>query len=330
MVAQVDSRYFRLRPSAAFRRIATRTFFEGRPLTTRGRWANPLYLAQFAVQKRLPALKSVEKPIFVIGVGRSGTTILGTLLSLHPAIGFLNEPKAMWHAIYPEEDVLGHYTLGPARYRLDETDATPAVKLAAQRLFGNYLGLTFSQRLVDKNPELTFRVPFIQAIFPDARFVFLVRNGWNTCHSIHKWSQSYAVRKGETIHDWWGVNDRKWNLLLDQIVKSDPLFADLLPLLTTLQTHTDRAVVEWIVTMREGWAQYKQQLDNIYFLRYEELLAQPESELTAVLDFCELQADEKLVAYAKETLRPSTKHPRFDIHPDLAPLFAATLAELGY
>ncbi|MCA9952561.1 MAG: sulfotransferase [Anaerolineales bacterium] len=330
MIAQVDSNYFKTRPSAAFRRIATRIFFEGRPLTTKARWINSLYLLQFALEKKLPALKPVIKPIFIIGVGRSGTTILGTLLSMHPQVGFLNEPKAIWHTIYPEEDVIGHYDLGPARYRLDMEDASRIVKRNASRLFGDYLALTFSERLLDKNPELTFRVPFIQAIFPDAKFIFLVRNGWNTCNSIDKWSRSYAVRiKGET-HDWWGVNDRKWQLLIEQVVKPDPLFREMLPAIAELQDNRDRAAVEWIVTIREGLAQFTQHPNSIMLLQYEQLLAQPRQKLTELLEFCELPADEKVFAYAEGSLRPSTKHHRFALHPILQPLFETTLAELGY
>ena len=36
-------------------------------------------------------------PVFIIGCGRSGTTILGDTLSKHPKIEYLNERRDLWH-----------------------------------------------------------------------------------------------------------------------------------------------------------------------------------------------------------------------------------------
>ena len=40
---------------------------------------------------RLP-LKGGQNPVFIIGCGRSGTTILGRTLAEHPRVKYLNEP----------------------------------------------------------------------------------------------------------------------------------------------------------------------------------------------------------------------------------------------
>ena len=101
MPAQIDRRYVRASPFKACGRLVSWSLFEGRPLTTRGRWINPLVFALYGIQRRLPQLHRVERPIFIVGTGRSGTTVLGTVLSLHRELGFLNEPKALWHAVLP-------------------------------------------------------------------------------------------------------------------------------------------------------------------------------------------------------------------------------------
>ena len=44
-------------------------------------------------------------PVFIIGCGRSGTTILGKTLSNHPKIKYLNERRDLWHKIYPEFNI---------------------------------------------------------------------------------------------------------------------------------------------------------------------------------------------------------------------------------
>lgn len=76
-----------------------------------------------------------------MGSGRSGTTLLGTILSIHRQIGFLNEPKALWHSVFGQEDIVGSYFRGPSKVRLEEKDVTFHVQLAAQRIFGAYLSM---------------------------------------------------------------------------------------------------------------------------------------------------------------------------------------------
>ncbi len=70
-------------------------------------------------------------------------------------------------------------------------------------------------------------MPFIKALFPDAKFIFLKRNGWDTCGSIENWSSRLGNIKAGESHDWWGVNNRKWHSLVEQLVPEHP---DLAPL----------------------------------------------------------------------------------------------------
>lgn len=330
MVAQIDNFYIKSRPSKFFSRFISYLFFEGRPLTTRGQWINPLLFALFALEKRLPPLKRVDRPLFILGTGRSGTTILGVVLSMHKQIGFLNEPKALWHAIYPEEDVIGSYSRGRARYRLTADDASAAVCRHAHRLFGAYLTAVLSSRVVDKYPELVFRVPFVRKIFPDAQFLFLVRNGWDTCASIDKWSARCGEQKNGEVHDWWGVNQRKWHLMLDELVRPDPYFAGILPVLDQLHQHTDMAALEWVVTMREGIRRQQESPDVIKLVRYEDLACQPRQTLSAIADFSGLADDEKFLAYGEAVLKPAPAHSEFAMHTSLRPLFDETMQALGY
>lgn len=330
MVAQVDRDYVRMRPTRLWSRLLSYAFFEGRPLTTRGQWINPLVFGHFAVEKRLPALKRVRAPIFILGTGRSGTTILGIVLSMHREVAFLNEPKALWHSLREDEDLIGSYTRGPARYRLGQEDAPLEVIEGARRIYGAYLAATLCSRVVDKYPELIFRVPFVKAIFPDARFLFLSRDGWDTCSSIEQWS----VRLGETVngerHDWWGVNGRKWDLLVSQIVLEH---ADLAPFkaeLFALQDHRVMAAVEWIVTMREGLALLEHEAEAVMHVPYEELCAHPAAMARRIADFAGLAEDDCYLRYASKVLSPPGRRASFDLPGWLQEPFEATQHALGH
>ena len=330
MVAQLDSLYIKTRPHKAISRLLSYALFEGRPLTTKGQWINPIVLSLFSLEKRLPQLKKVEKPIFIIGTGRSGTTILGVVLSMHKDVGFLNEPKALWHSIYPEEDLVGSYSRGAARYRLGAEDVTEEISQTAHRLFGAYLTAVASKRVVDKYPELIFRLPFVLKIFPDAKFIFLVRNGWDTCSSIDRWSQRLGMEVEEETHDWWGVNNRKWNLLVDQLVATDPKLKEIAPEIKNCDRHADMAALEWIVTMEEGLRLMQQYPDIIHILRYEDLVSTPESSLTKVLEFAELPSDRQFFDYACQTLSPPVEKKPFPLNPAIRPFFEETMNNLGY
>lgn len=330
MVAQLDRLYIKTRPTKALSRLISYSFFEGRPLTTKGQWINPLIFKFFAIAQSLPQLKKVEKPIFIIGTGRSGTTILGVVLSLHKQVGFLNEPKALWHTIYSKEDLIGSYGQPDARYRLETDDATDLVTYTAHRLFGAYLATVGSSRLVDKYPELIFRVPFVRQIFPDAKFIFLVRNGWDTCLSIDGWSKRLGTNIKDDTHDWWGINNRKWHLLIEQIAAKNIALQSNIATIKGYSNHIDMATVEWILTMQEGLKLMEQFPECVYLLKYEELVARHKNVLKKLLDFCELSHDDKVFDYASKTLTSRQNNRVFALPAEITPLFEQTMTALGY
>ena len=331
MIAQLNSRYIKTRPTKALSRLISYAFFEGRPATTKGRWFNPIvlsFLKRVSTSNR--QFRPIRKPIFILGTGRSGTTILGIVLSMHRDVGYLNEPKAIWHLIHPQEDIIGSYGKTAGLFRLTSEDATDDMCQRARQLFGAYLSTTRTHRVVDKYPELIFRVDYVRTIFPDAKFILLVRNGWDTCHSIASWSERFGVQvKGET-HDWWGVNNQKWNLLVDQLVTTDIDLKDHVDEIQSFDQHLDRATIEWIVTMRYGFKVRQNYPDCIHTVRFEELTSQPKQTLSSISDFCELPIDNKFLDYAQHTLHPIQARVPFDIHTKVAPIFYDTMEKLGY
>jgi hypothetical protein len=305
--------------------------FEGRPLTTRGRWINPIVFGHFAIEKRLPQLKPVDRPVFILGTGRSGTTVLGMVLSMHREVGFLNEPKALWHAVHAGEDLIGNYCNDEARYRLGAEDAIAEVRRNAHRLFGAYLASTFSRRLVNKYPELIFRVPFVQAIFPDAKFICVVRNGWDTIQSIEEWQGWVRQHRADASHDWWGHNRRKWRLLVEQVLPEHPDLAPLAASMRDWTSHSAMAAVEWIVTMREGLSLLRQYPDVVLRVDYERLCVEPRQVLETIAGFLGLAPDDDaFLQYGVQTLRPVKPRPPCPIPDVLNDSFNQIMRLLGY
>lgn len=331
MIAQLDSAYVRRRPWKALTRLMSYAGFEGRPVTTRGRWINPLVFGWLRAVRRLPVGSPASPPVYIVGTGRSGTTVLGKVLSLHRDVGFLNEPKAIWHVACPWEDVIGNYSRGAARYRLGEGDATRAMSVALRRIYGAYSKAVCATTVLDKYPELVFRVPFVRSLFPDARFLFLVRDGWDTIRSIDRWSDRLGTEteRGMT-EDWWGREDRKWRLLVRDVVAEDPFLGERSDRIRDIDRHLDRAAVEWAVTMREGTRWLERLPDRFRLVRYERLVREPKTVLSELLDFCRLERDEEVFDYASEILRPRDHRSPGELNPLVEPAFRKMMNRLKY
>ena len=331
MFAELDPVYIRMSPSKAVSRVLSKVVFEGRPIPARWQWTNRIDLMLLRLATHMPEAKKISRPIFILGTGRSGTTILGKVLSMHPDVGFLNEPKLMWHIAYPDEDMIGTYTRGSAHYRLTADQVTEDVCRAIHRMYGLYLLTTGARRVLDRYPELIFRVPFVLAIFPDAKFLFLVRNGNDCARSVEWWCKQWSrVTKNGDIHDWWGVNNRKWDLLVKEVVDHDPDFAAISAKLSRLSRHVDRAAVEWTVTMREGLDLLKRFPQQVHLVRYEELTNRPHETLSNIAEFCELRAGHKILAYASRVLAPLSSKEVPDLDPAIRPMFEQTMRLMDY
>jgi Sulfotransferase family len=333
MIAQLDAEYIKTRPTKALSRLTAHLLLQGRPLTTSTRWLNPLLMAQYGLVKRLPMPRKVVSPVFVLGTGRSGTTILGKVLGMHRDLLFLNEPKALWHSACALDDVMGSYQLGEARYVLGADDADEATGHVIRRLYSYALLVTGSRRVLDKYPEMIFRVPFIKAIFPDAKLLFLVRNGYDALRSITAWSKRAgrdAPGPAGGREDWWGLDRRKWKLLVRDVVAGDEALADRVEAISSLTRHEDMAAVEWAVTMRTGLRLMQDQPGLLHEVRYETLCREPGPMLRGLCGFCELRDDPRFLAYATRTLSPVPARPPAELGPVIRDVFMDTMRRLDY
>ncbi len=331
MIAELNPLYIKTRPGKAIVRMVSHLFFQGRFLTTGHRWLNPFLHAEMKLIASLPQLKAVVKPIYIIGMGRSGSTILGKVLSMHREVGFLNEPKVIWYAVDHREDVNGHFSSAPAQYRFSAHDATPDMRKRLERIYAFYLAVTGSARIVDKNPELVFRVPYVREFFPNAHFIFLTRNGWDSIYSTAAWSRRAGRQVDGVMEDWWGLDRRKWKIMVEELVASDPDLSKHKAEIAAFTRHEDLAAVEWIVSMREGLRWLNSLPESVYLIRYEDLTGDPANSLPALLDFCKLSQDRVFLDYAQKTLVAGRTHNAENILPScVKPAFLETMSALGY
>ena len=330
MVAQIDRQYLKYGLGKSLRRFFTYACFEGRQLTTKGRWANPFIFIFLRLLTFIPQFKTDKKPIFITGLGRSGTTILGTLLSIHSDVGYMNEPKAIWHVLDNRQDLNANFGSDCGVYRLHEKDVMPKIRINANRIYSHYMALTRSKIVVDKYPELIFRIPYVKELFPDANIIFITRNGVDAIHSIGKWSENHSIEHNDLVDDWWGRDDIKWKYLCEQILLKDPFYKNVWPILTKKLDHVNRAALEWVSTMREGMRYEKIYPNFIIRVNYEDLLQNPVTFLENLQAQISLPKDPVVTDYALKRIYPNNAKPWPDLNDSVEYVFKETMQLMGY
>jgi hypothetical protein len=165
----------------------------------------------------------ITQPLILVGAPRSGTTMLFQALSAHPDLWSLyRESQPILDAHFPVSMTPGGSAFVPGDSIDDATAA--AVERAffdaignlegAQGALARFLPLILRTRLsdtlrkfgrerkhpptrmVEKTPDNCFRIQMLLRVFPDARFVFVVRDPRGSIASVlHGWRDESRFRR---------------------------------------------------------------------------------------------------------------------------------------
>lgn len=128
-----------------------------------------------------PATPDVQVPIFIVGMPRTGTTLLDRVLGNHSLVTSAGELNAFSRALSWEAD---HFYDAPSGEQ-----GVQAVAAANPADVGaRYLRHTASRHnghrwLIDKNPVNAFNLGFIARALPQAKLIWVRRNPMDTCFS---------------------------------------------------------------------------------------------------------------------------------------------------
>jgi omega-hydroxy-beta-dihydromenaquinone-9 sulfotransferase len=155
---------------------------------------------------------TIEKPIFIIGCHRSGTTILYDTMAQHPDLAYFTNGSAflpnipvLSHKIGEMfglnqvelerfiEDGINYSSSTPSEgiriwenylpthpgfnHHLDESYENLEMEAYLTSTIQKHLKMFNRKRFLNKNPDNSLRMRYIKKLFPDAYFVHIVRDG---------------------------------------------------------------------------------------------------------------------------------------------------------
>jgi len=247
-----------------------------------------------------------SRVVFLLGAGRSGTTLLYKILSAHSSVAYLsnyqrrfpnwtllasiqrllnqfpeykrklwfhegggayfNERRRLLHSVVPipSEAESVYASCNIPLVPVDDYRLQPQAAKCLQNKFERICRVSRSQVLLTKRTANNRRVPILRQIFPDAKYIHLVRDGRAVAYSLLRvawWS--------EHVLYWTGKTPRQ--MIEDGF---NPL---------------ELAARNWVEEMQS----LEQGIDLIQSsrlleVRYDELLRDPRDQLQRILDFMEL------------------------------------------
>jgi hypothetical protein len=155
--------------------------------------------------------------VFVVGCPRSGTTLLGRLLNAHPELAIIHEGRFVVAAYERRHGVTAAGTVTPelidnllgfrpfknvhvSREQLERLADGPGPVRYADFVSGIFdlHGAAHGKRLVgDKTPHYVRSLPTLHRLWPQARFVHIVRDGRDVCQSVRSWPK--VVDRGGAV-----------------------------------------------------------------------------------------------------------------------------------
>ena len=281
------------------------------------------------------------KPVIIIGAPRSGTNMLRDVLCKLPGVGSwpCDEINYIWRhgniAVNTDEFSPDLARPGEIRYIRKKFDC-----LAKKN------NLDF---VVEKTCANSLRVPFVDKIFPDARYVFIFRNGIDVLASAQlRWKASldlkYIFEKVRYVPaidlPYYGVR-YLWSRLYRFFSKEDRL-AFWGPQLSNMGTLLSQYSLEQVCALQ--WKKCVESADHalsklpenrVVRVQYESFVRNPREEIERIVRGLNLpyegnRLDDAVSGVLRTSVGKGKKQLDPNVYDSLKPLISETLANYGY
>ena len=253
-----------------------------------------------------------------------------------PGVAYWVEPRPVW--------VYRHWMRGDDVLTAD--DASDSIKQYIRDRFQKFVDHRDAQRFCEKTPSNCLRIPFVQAVFPNARFILLLRDGRAVFRSTQEIRSS-----GTSLR-------RMWERLRESSPYDYPAYLSRLPWLWSRLIRQPMKFwgarppgwKDWVrddspnVVVAKQWAAtIGRALDDIQRIpssqvvtvRYEDLVRDPQTTFASIQECISLADPQPVIEYLQRTSDPTREekwhHELSDeLLREIRPHVEPTLQRLGY
>lgn len=242
------------------------------------------------------------QPVIIIGAGRSGTNMLRDILTELPGFG-----------TWPCDEINYIWRHGNVRYPNDEFTVDLATPVVRKYIQGAFLRLAKKRKLsyvVEKTCANSLRVGFVNRVIPNAKYIFIVRDGRDVVASaLKRWEAPldipYVAKKARfvpiTDMPYYGVRflwNRIYRLLSPEkrLAFWGPRFKGMEEMLRT-RSLPEVCAMQWIRCVDKAERELKQFVpsDRIIKLHYEDFVKKPHNEIKRLAAFLNIDVNEELI-----------------------------------
>ncbi len=248
--------------------------------------------------------------VIIVGAPRSGTNMLRDVLTSFDGI-----------STWPCDEINYIWRHGNVRYPSDEIPAecaTPVVQNYIQQRFNDIREKYSADVVVEKTCANSLRVPFVDAVVPSAKYIFIYRDGIDATGSAkERWTAKldipYILEKVRFVPKadlpYYGL--RYFWARVYRFISREKRLAFWGPALDNmqniLQNHTLNEVcaLQWQRCVDNAEKAFSEMpADKVVRVRYEDFVRQPELELTRILKFMGKEVEPDTIAKAVEGVSP--------------------------
>jgi tetratricopeptide (TPR) repeat protein len=164
-----------------------------------------------------PAAAGGQRPIFIVGLPRTGTTLTERILASHSQVESIGESLQLPAALRRSSGIEGTESMNPDIVAAAAT--RDAGSLASAYLDAIRFRLAGKPMFIEKLPENFLYLGFIAKAWPDAGIVYLRRNPMDTCFAMYKQSFFKFAYTLDNVGRYYVAHDRllrHWRGLLGE------------------------------------------------------------------------------------------------------------------
>lgn len=217
------------------------------------------------------------EPVFIVGVPRSGTTLLRVILDSHPnlAVG----PECPWISgnygdlvsfrhLY--EALIAHKSGPTANLKgVNENVVAKALGKAIDEILSSYAQGNGKQRWLEKTPDNIAFIPFLNTLFPNAKYIHIIRDGRDVA------SSSFRSKKK------WGSHINCCGERLENTIIN--------------------CLKRWDLWVNQFQEQTRELGLDAYEFQYESLIVNPEKTIARILDFLNESWSDNVLNYLEHS-----------------------------